>query len=156
MVIIKRFFGLKSEIFCDRCHKAIQYDPHILCEECFTLSPKEIRRHQVNLSYPLVKEGLTCYLCKRKSEKVEFNHVCIRCICKHEDDSHSGWYINSDFPDDTLLYRHCICGCIVKITIGNPPTFEYYKVGNKKSSSKPFLCEATLEVEGRKFVFMIG
>lgn len=139
---IRRFFGLSAETRCDRCHVRITSpsDVYTLCNNCFLINPQKIREHEVKLEYSRLIEGLTCVLCKANVNNAQQNHSCYKCVFKHPDRAHSGWYIYSDYKVGTKLYRSCICGDVLIITIGQSHEFEYYKVGNRKPVSVPYLC----------------
>lgn len=79
------------------------------------------------------------YVNQRKI-KTEVNHVCCRCLSQHDDNTHFGWDINSEYMRDTVLHRSCICGDVVRITIGEDKVFEYFKVGQKNPTLSPYKC----------------
>lgn len=137
---IKRYLGLKTSVYCDRCHIDISKDFHVLCKNCFLEDPTTIRLHKVQLPYEVRIEGSTCALCKSKKPHIELNHVCHRCLSQHDDNTHSGWYINSEYTSKTVLYSSCICGDVVRITTGEHEVFEYFKVGLKKATLIPYKC----------------
>lgn len=139
---IKRFFGLKNETRCDRCHEKIDSPSHTytLCKECFSIDPKKVREHETKLDYPCLVAGQTCVLCKKSLANTQHNHTCYKCVSQHNDRTHSGWYINSDYDEGTKLYRSCICGDVVVITIGIPHHFEYYRVGDRRPTTIPYPC----------------
>lgn len=140
-MLIKRYLGLWTSVYCDRCHIDISKDFHALCNDCFLQDPTIIRLHKVSLPYQVKIEGLTCALCKSKKSQIELNHVCQRCLSQHDDNTHSGWYINSEYTSNTVLYRSCICGDVVRITTGEYEVFEYFKVGQKEPTSIPYICK---------------
>lgn len=94
----------------------------------------------MKLSYQDKTEGLTCARCTSKKDQTELNHVCHRCISQHDDNTHNGWYIDSEYMSNTVLYRRCICGDVVRITTGEHEVFEYFRVRQKKATLKSYKC----------------
>lgn len=92
------------------------------------------------LPYGVKIEGLTCALCKLKKNKSDLNHVCFKCLSQHDDNTHIGWDINSEYTRETVLHRSCICGDVVRITIKENIVFEYFKVGQKEATLIPYKC----------------
>lgn len=137
---VRRYLGLKTEIHCDRCHGKIPFTFYALCRDCFMVDPRKIRRHQIRLPYQHQVDGNICCLCKKAINNMVPNHVCYQCISQHDDETHSGWYINSEFENGTILYRSCGCGSAVKITVGDSDKFEYYRIGSKIPTLNSFQC----------------
>ncbi|ASA25654.1 hypothetical protein [Paenibacillus donghaensis] len=144
---IRRFFGLRIETRCDRCHERIDLpsDIYTLCKDCFSIDPKKIREHETNLDYQRMVEGQTCVICKQTGTNTQINHTCRKCVSQHYDRTHSGWYINSDYDEGTKLYWSCICGDVLVITIGNPHQYEYYRVGNRRPTTVPYSCSREIK-----------
>ncbi|CAG7648137.1 hypothetical protein ACFQI7_13025 [Paenibacillus allorhizosphaerae] len=147
---IKRFFGLRVETRCDRCHEKIDStsDIYTLCKDCFSIDSKMIRQHETKLDYQRMVAGRTCIICKKTLINTQVNHTCWRCVSQHNDRTHSGWYINSDYDEGTKLYRSCICGDVLVITIGKPHQFEYYRVGNTRPTTVSYPCSREIKKHG--------
>lgn len=146
---IRRFFGLSVETRCDRCHIKIisPSGVYTLCKDCFLINPHQLRQHDVKLDYQRMIEGSTCVLCKVKVIS-EQNHCCNNCVYQHADKTHSGWYINSDYQEDTKLYRSCLCGDMFVVTIGRTQQtnkFDYNKVGKRQPVSIPYQCSRNIK-----------
>ncbi|MFE4571362.1 hypothetical protein [Paenibacillus chitinolyticus] len=151
-MLVKRYLGLKTSVYCDRCLIDISKDFYVLCKDCFHQDPTTIRLHKVRLPYQAKIEGMTCALCKSKKKQYELNHVCHSCLSQHDDNTHSGWYINSEYTNNTILYRHCICGDVVRITTGENDVFEYFKVGRKMATLNSYKCNRNPYRDGEECV----
>lgn len=146
MVERRRYFGLVRWLECDRCGSA-DCITAVLCANCSATDFALLRDCEL---FPSWKNShmryRVCSVCHSTYERALSYHACVRCVNKHPDCSHSGWW--SRTPLEGTTYADCCISCrsvIVTSLAGGAalPCFKYYKVGCPEPSEEPFPCPRT-------------
>lgn len=163
IVIEKKRLGLfgKKSVICDRCGKKVGPGDTILCKQCFSLDPKNIRdiqfREKHYSDYPEFESGkgsVICDLCNRSISRAESLDLCWSCRSSHSDNTHLKWNI---YPinSETMRVNVCFfCGGvqIIRRVKGTAWLYEYMRVGSTLVSNESFHCHKERETIEKVFV----